>query len=83
MRQRGFTLLELMIATSVGVIVTGSVFFVMTNQTETNRQTQELIEAQQNVRRAMVSISSDINRAGFGMAAVPHPFLTRADRVIE
>jgi type IV pilus assembly protein PilW len=61
----GFTLVELVIALSVGLIVVGAAYMLFTNQ---NKQlgNQELIaEMQQNARAAMDIVSREIRMAGY------------------
>ena len=67
--QRGFSLLELLVASSVGlsVILVGASLF-KTGMDATVRVTQRA-ETQQNMRAAMEMITKDISLAGAGLPA--------------
>ncbi|HSI04038.1 MAG TPA: prepilin-type N-terminal cleavage/methylation domain-containing protein, partial [Myxococcota bacterium] len=64
--ERGFTLIELMVATAIGLIVIGGVFGVMITQQHTYRTQMELAEASQNARAALDIVRQSLRDAGWG-----------------
>ncbi|MCG6533921.1 MAG: prepilin-type N-terminal cleavage/methylation domain-containing protein [Syntrophales bacterium LBB04] len=62
---RGFSLLELMIAMSVGLIVLGAVYSVFTLQNKQFANQDVAVEMQQNARMAMDIITREIRMAGY------------------
>lgn len=66
--QRGFSLIELMVAMVITLIVTGSIFGLMTAGQGTFKREPELSDRQQNIRVAMALIQKDIAKAGNAMA---------------
>ena len=73
-RERGFTLVELLIAMAVASIVAMS-GFALFSQSNWSYQVQENVgEAQQNARVAMDRIVRDIRTAGFGLPDSPDIF---------
>jgi prepilin-type N-terminal cleavage/methylation domain-containing protein len=62
---RGFTLVELLIAMALGLVVLGAVLKVFVSQNRTNAAQQEVAYAQQNVRAAMDLMAREIRSAGY------------------
>jgi prepilin-type N-terminal cleavage/methylation domain-containing protein len=62
---RGFTIVELLVAMLVGLVVLGAVISVFVSQNRTNAAQQEVAYAQQNVRAAMDLMAREIRNAGY------------------
>jgi prepilin-type N-terminal cleavage/methylation domain-containing protein len=67
-RQDGFSLVELMIALTVTLIVSGAIYGLLTSGSAAFRREPELADRQQNIRVAMDVIARDVFNAG---AALP------------
>ncbi|HWQ35865.1 MAG TPA: prepilin-type N-terminal cleavage/methylation domain-containing protein [Blastocatellia bacterium] len=67
MKQRGFSLVELMVATTLTVGLTGAVFFMFNKNLDSSQVERANTDLQQNFRAAMDLISRDIQAAGAGM----------------
>ncbi len=65
MKNRGFTLVELLVAMGLGLVVLGTVLKVFVSQNRTNAAQQEVAYAQQNVRAAMDLMAREIRNAGY------------------
>lgn len=65
--EKGFTLLELMIAGIIAVGIVAAGFTILTSTEKATATTGQVVETQQNVRIAMDMLSRDIKQAGFGM----------------
>lgn len=63
-KQSGFTLVELMITLLISSIVLGSVFIVYSNQQKTYVDSEHLADMQQNLRAALLIMTSEIREAG-------------------
>ena len=68
--ERGFTLIELMVAMAIGVIVIAAAFAILTMSSRALRANEQTVDMQQNVRMAMELITRDIKLAGFGSPGV-------------
>lgn len=68
--ERGFTLIELMIALVIGAIITAAAFTILTTTSKAVRANEQTVDTQQNVRIAMELLSRDIKLAGFGSPGV-------------
>ena len=68
--ERGFSLVELMVAMTVTLVVSGAIYGLLTVGGNAFRREPEVADRQQNIRAAMDLISRDVYNAG---AAVP-PF---------
>ena len=62
---RGFTLIELIVAMVLGLVVLAAVLNIFVSQNRTNAVQQEVAYAQQNVRAAMDIIAREIRGAGY------------------
>lgn len=69
-QQRGFTLVEVMVAVAIAAITMGAVFAFFVAQDKIARSQQELGEAQGNARVATEFLARDLRSAGFG---IPNP----------
>jgi prepilin-type N-terminal cleavage/methylation domain-containing protein len=67
-RQGGFSLIELMVAMTVTLIVSGAIFGLLTAGQNAFRREPELADRQQNIRVAMDLITRDIVAVGSGMS---------------
>jgi len=65
--QKGFSLIELTVAMTVTLIITGAMFQLLTAGNSAFRREPELSSRQQNIRVAMDLISQDAYRAGQGL----------------
>jgi prepilin-type N-terminal cleavage/methylation domain-containing protein len=65
--ERGFSLIELMIALVVTLVVTGSIYAFIAQGQNAFRREPEVADRQQNIRLAMDLIMRDIMNAGAGM----------------
>jgi type IV pilus assembly protein PilW len=67
LRERGFTLVELMIAIVISSVVVAGGYTVLTTTHKATISNERAIGTQQNIRVAMELIARDIKLAGFGM----------------
>jgi prepilin-type N-terminal cleavage/methylation domain-containing protein len=79
--QRGFSLIEMVIAMAVMLILTGAVASLMTSSMKLNATTYELTDAQENLRIAQEYLNRDLMNAGDGLKSiskirVPEDFVT-------
>jgi len=65
-RQKGFSLVEMLIAMVIALVVIGGVYRTFTVQQKTFVVQEQVSEAQQSVRAVMDLIARDIRMAGFG-----------------
>ena len=63
--ERGFTMVEMLIAIFIGMIVIALVVTAYWSQTRTSRNQQMTVEMQQNIRAGMFFLQRDIVMAGF------------------
>ncbi len=73
-RQRGFSMIELMVAMVVTLVVSGAIFGLLTAGGNAFRREPEVADRQQNIRVAMDAIMRDIENAGSGMPLVAQVF---------
>jgi prepilin-type N-terminal cleavage/methylation domain-containing protein len=78
-RQKGFSLIELVVAMTVTLIITGAVFQLVTAGKSAFRREPELSDRQQNIRVAMDRISQDVYRAGYGVPEFAQVFSNDLD----
>lgn len=64
-RQRGFSLIELMVAVTLGFIVVGAVGYLFLGSRQSFRTTDNLSRMQENARYALESITRDVRMAGY------------------
>ncbi|MFB3110690.1 MAG: PilW family protein [Gemmatimonadales bacterium] len=67
LEERGFTLIEMMIALFIGILVAGSGYTVLHTQSRMSNVNREVVQTQQSVRVAMELLTQDMRSAGFGM----------------
>ncbi|HSD66906.1 MAG TPA: prepilin-type N-terminal cleavage/methylation domain-containing protein [Vicinamibacteria bacterium] len=68
-RERGFSLVELMIAMTVTLIITGAVFQLMNSGNTAFQREPAIADRQLNIRVAMDLIAQDLYQAGYGIPA--------------
>jgi prepilin-type N-terminal cleavage/methylation domain-containing protein len=71
---RGFSLVELLVALTVTLIVSGAVYGLLAGGSTAFRREPALTDRQQNIRVAMDLISRDVLRAGFGLPQFAQAF---------
>ena len=67
--ERGFTLIEIMIATAIATTVIGALFGTMLMQQQTYMAQMEQAEASQNARASLDIVRQGLRTAGWGMVA--------------
>jgi len=67
LEERGFSLIEVMIAMVISVLVVGSGYTVLYTQSQMSNINRQVVQTQQNVRVAMELMTQDLRAAGFGM----------------
>ncbi len=78
-RQRGLTLVELMISVTLGLLITLAIGYLYTSSRQTYRMNDNVARMQENGRYAMELISRDIRMAGYWGCAgmtIPSPVNT-------
>ena len=75
---RGFSLVELMVAMTVTLIVSGAIYGLLTSGSNAFRREPEIADRQQNIRAAMDLIARDVFSAGAALPTFGQVF-TRAD----
>jgi prepilin-type N-terminal cleavage/methylation domain-containing protein len=65
--QKGFTIIELMVALVLSFILIGAVYGTFTSQQKAYTVQDQVAEMQQNARMAMNILVRDIRMAGYGM----------------
>ena len=73
-QQRGFSLVELMVAMTVTLIVSGAIYGLLTSGSSAFRREPEVADRQQNIRVAMDVISRDVFNAGAALPAFAQVF---------
>ncbi len=79
-RQSGFSLVELMVAMTVTLIVSGAIYGLLTSGSNAFRREPEVADRQQNIRLAMDLVSRDVFAAGAGLPTFTQVF-TRDETV--
>jgi type IV pilus assembly protein PilW len=77
--EAGFSLVELLIALTITLIVSGAIYGLLAGGQNAFRREPELTDRQQNARIAMNLIMRDIANAGTGMSAFTQTFTTGLD----
>jgi len=85
-KQRGFTLIELMISMVIGLVVLAAVIGMFVTMIKSDNDNLKSIRLNQELRAAMSLITRDIRRAGVDGAAAtrgtgPYPFSTSTTRL--
>lgn len=62
--QNGFTLIEVLVTMAISIVVLGGIFVTYSNQQKTYVSSDHLAEMQQNLRAAILIMSSEIREAG-------------------
>lgn len=63
-RQRGYSLIELMVASSIGLLLVAGLLFVFSGSRQGSRQAEAMARTQENARIAVELLSSEIRMAG-------------------
>src|SRR5512136_2665399 len=72
--ERGFSLVELMIAMTVTLIVSGAIYGLLTSGSNAFRREPELADRQQNIRIAMDLLTRDVFNAGSALPTFSQVF---------
>ncbi|MBW2260436.1 MAG: prepilin-type N-terminal cleavage/methylation domain-containing protein [Deltaproteobacteria bacterium] len=83
MKQRGFTLIELMVAIFVGAIVIAGIFVIFTNSQKIFHQEGRISQAQLGARIGMELLKSDIRRAAYLSSPNPGPHPVMGGRNVD
>jgi prepilin-type N-terminal cleavage/methylation domain-containing protein len=78
-RQGGFSLIELLVAMTITLIVSGAIYGLLASGQNAFRREPELTERQQNIRLAMDIIMRDTANAGVGLPPFAQIFTTGLD----
>jgi prepilin-type N-terminal cleavage/methylation domain-containing protein len=76
--ERGFSLVELMVAMTVTLIVSGAIYGLLTSGSNAFRREPEVADRQQNIRAALDLVSRDVFGAGAALPTFAQVF-TRSD----
>ena len=79
MRERGFSLIELIVAMVITMLIMGSVYGLIAGGQNAFRREPELAERQQNIRMAMDLIMKDIANAASGLPTFVQAFTPGLD----
>jgi prepilin-type N-terminal cleavage/methylation domain-containing protein len=79
--EQGFSILEMMVAITVMVVITGAVFALMRDSVKTSNSSMEMSDGQQSARTAQEYINRDLINTGDGLNSinnirVPQNFVT-------
>jgi len=77
-RRRGFTLIELLVSIIVGSIIVSALLYLVTELNRFNGREELLTQTQQNMRRALDFISSDVSEAVY-VYTDPDPIADQLD----
>ena len=69
-RQKGFTLVELIIATAVTLVVLAAIFMTYKSQQDSYVSQEQVAEMQQNLRAAFYMMARDVRMAGYDPTGV-------------
>ena len=72
LRERGFTLIELMISIVISSVIVAGGYTVLTTTHKATISNERAVGTQQNIRVAMELIARDIKQAGYGMPTAPN-----------
>lgn len=65
LRERGFTLIEMMVAMTLSLVLLGAITYVVVNSNKSYNSTDSLARLQENARFAMEFVTRDLRRAGY------------------
>jgi type IV pilus assembly protein PilW len=65
--ERGFTLVELLVAIAAGALLIGAVYNLFIVQNKSYAQQNQVAEMQQNIRSALSVLAAEIRQAGYGL----------------
>jgi type II secretory pathway pseudopilin PulG len=71
--QRGFSLLELLVASLMSVLVVGGMLLILDSLRDVHRDQQQLIDAQMTARLALEQMQRDLQLAGIGLLGMLSP----------
>lgn len=77
--ERGFSLIELMVALTITLVVSGAIYGLMASGQGAFRREPALVDRQQNIRIAMDLIARDVENAGTGMHPASQVFTNSLD----
>ncbi len=80
-REKGFSLIELMVAMVVTLIISGAVFQLVTAGQSAFRKEPAVADRQQNIRMAMDIVTQDLFSAGYGMPSFAQAFTNNLDGI--
>jgi prepilin-type N-terminal cleavage/methylation domain-containing protein len=80
-REKGFSLIELMVAMVVTLIISGAVFQLVTAGQSAFKKEPAVADRQQNIRMAMDILSQDLFQAGYGMPSFAQAFTNELDGI--
>ncbi len=72
LRERGFTLVEMMISIVISTVIVAAGYTILTTTHKATISNERAVGTQQNVRVAMELIARDIKQAGFGLPEAPN-----------
>lgn len=72
--ERGFSMLEMLVASSMSVMVVGGMLLMLDGLRDVHRDQQQLIDAQMTARIAIEQMQRDIQLAGIGLLGMLSPF---------
>ena len=78
-KEKGFSLIELLVAMTATLIITGAVFQLVSAGQTAFRREPALTERQQNIRVALDVIAHDVYRAGYGTPVFAQAFTDGLD----
>ena len=81
--QRGFTLIELMVAVFVGAVVIAGIYVIFANSQKIFHQEGRISQAQLGARVGMELLKSDLRRAGYLSSPNPGPHPLMAGRNVD
>jgi prepilin-type N-terminal cleavage/methylation domain-containing protein len=80
-REKGFSLIELMVAMVVTLIISGAVFQLVTAGQSAFKKEPAVADRQQNIRMAIDIITQDLFQAGYGMPSFAQAFTDDLDGI--
>ena len=72
LRERGFTLVEMMISIVISTVIVAAGYTILTTTHKATISNERAVGTQQNVRVAMELIARDLKQAGFGLPEAPN-----------